>query len=670
MRHGFRAAALSAAGLASAALGQERAMAPPPSHEVAVGLDSGVVRPRAGVEGPQVLWAGGVSEPGAAWMRLTFAAAVLPGDGGRGDATIIRVTSMEDGAVQELDARGLARWSGTSAYFNGDSVWVELVAWEGSGYGAGECLPAQVRVASATAGDPPFSSRSICGPTDDRELSSDPRVARYMPNGCTAWLIDDANHQLLTAGHCGVGSAGVCEFNVPLSQDNGVLRHPPPEDQYPVEPTSVQARNDGEGEDYAYFGCWPNDQDVPAFERQGACFTLAASVPGPSATPVRVTGFGVTRDPVPMSWNQAQKTMAGPYVQRSGTILYHTVDTTGGNSGSPMVLDATNTAIGIHTNGGCDNGPGAANTGTSLDNSGLRYALAHPRGICNPGFGTIEPPVYAAGDSSRQFGTLSARSGASGFISTLLVPVDGLAYDQNRGVFWATTTDRVLGSIDPATGAFTAVGTLTGTSRSVAGLAFDPAADTLYGIIQVGGRLVRISTQTAAVTPLGAPGGNNIGALDFDPASRTIYGIDDASTGSRLVRVDAVTGAQTVVGNLGAGINDCNALAFNTADGFLYTVNATTEQMLRVDPATGTATVIGPTGLLWGSNSGMACRVAPPCRPDFNADGFLDFFDYDDFVACFELEVCPAGATADFNGDGFADFFDYDDFVAAFEAGC
>ncbi len=55
------------------------------------------------------------------------------------------------------------------------------------------------------------------------------------------------------------------------------------------------------------------------------------------------------------------------------------------------------------------------------------------------------------------------------------------------------------------------------------------------------------------------------------------------------------------------------------------------------------------------------------CRPDFNCDGFLDFFDYDAFVQAFET---GGGLDADFNGDGFVDFFDYDDFVAAFELGC
>ncbi len=56
----------------------------------------------------------------------------------------------------------------------------------------------------------------------------------------------------------------------------------------------------------------------------------------------------------------------------------------------------------------------------------------------------------------------------------------------------------------------------------------------------------------------------------------------------------------------------------------------------------------------------------PNCQPDFNADGFLDFFDYDAFIQAFEVGI-PA---ADFNGDCFLDFFDYDDFVEAFETGC
>lgn len=54
------------------------------------------------------------------------------------------------------------------------------------------------------------------------------------------------------------------------------------------------------------------------------------------------------------------------------------------------------------------------------------------------------------------------------------------------------------------------------------------------------------------------------------------------------------------------------------------------------------------------------------CFAEFNCDGFLDFFDYDDFVAAFE----SGDPAADVNGDAFLDFFDYTDFVSAFETGC
>ncbi len=67
-----------------------------------------------------------------------------------------------------------------------------------------------------------------------------------------------------------------------------------------------------------------------------------------------------------------------------------------------------------------------------------------------------------------------------------------------------------------------------------------------------------------------------------------------------------------------------------------------------------------------------AVRVDAFCRADFNNDGFIDFFDYEAYVECFETGTCPGTLperVADFNADGFADFFDYDAFVQAFETG-
>ena len=61
---------------------------------------------------------------------------------------------------------------------------------------------------------------------------------------------------------------------------------------------------------------------------------------------------------------------------------------------------------------------------------------------------------------------------------------------------------------------------------------------------------------------------------------------------------------------------------------------------------------------------------APACDADFDGDGFVDFFDFDAFVQCFEGDTCPPGRTADFDGDGFVDFFDLNAFVDAYETGC
>ncbi|QOJ00430.1 MAG: hypothetical protein HRU70_07985 [Phycisphaeraceae bacterium] len=70
------------------------------------------------------------------------------------------------------------------------------------------------------------------------------------------------------------------------------------------------------------------------------------------------------------------------------------------------------------------------------------------------------------------------------------------------------------------------------------------------------------------------------------------------------------------------------------------------------------------------NQNGRADVCESGCAADFNDDGFVDFFDADAFVACFEGVECPPGKTADFNNDGFVDFFDLDEFIAAFEAGC
>lgn len=60
------------------------------------------------------------------------------------------------------------------------------------------------------------------------------------------------------------------------------------------------------------------------------------------------------------------------------------------------------------------------------------------------------------------------------------------------------------------------------------------------------------------------------------------------------------------------------------------------------------------------------CPFEGGCAADFNDDGFIDCFDYIDFVDAFE----SGDPRADVTGDAFADFFDYAEFVRLFQTGC
>ena len=320
---------------------------------------------------------------GSDWLRLYFDEVHLGGDLLAGTGAILRVTSWEDGAVQELDARHCRQWQNSSAYFNGDAVQVEIVAHPGTS-------PSRLVLRDVDCGVPGMPE-SQCGPTDDRVLSYDVRAGRQMPTGCTGWIIDDCAKCMLTAGHCAGSGLQVIEFNVPLSSSSGSLNHPPPSDQYSVDTASLQGNGgQGVGDDWAYYGTFPNSTTgLTAFQAQGAAFTLT-NPPPVSGNDIRITGFGT--DDTPPSHNQVQQTHVGPMVTSSGSLVQYQTDTTGGNSGSPVIWEQTGLAVGIHTHGGCS--ATAGNSGTGINHSGLQNALANPTGVCLAGTTiTSSPPA-------------------------------------------------------------------------------------------------------------------------------------------------------------------------------------------------------------------------------------------------------------------------------------
>ena len=355
-------------------------IAPPSRTLIPMWIDSGSVTNTATDPALQntgvVVWSTIVSAPGHSSIRLHYEGVVLAGraePGRRG--SFLRMTSLLDRAIQTQHSVHVSQWDNTSAYFNGDAVLVELVAFPGTGIN-------RFTLREVEAGNPPIGGiDSICGTTDDRQQSFDTRQGRNQPGGCTSWLIDDCEHCFLTAGHC-TGNLQVVEFNVPLSNGNGSLNHPPPSDQYAVDPCSVQSNGgQGIGNDYAYFGVFPNSvTGLTPYEANGNSTYVLIPPPPVTGQNIRITGYGSTQGGLPATLNLVQKTHVGPYFSFSGTRVRYTTDTTGGNSGSPVLLDGTDLAIGIHTHAGCD----PANNGTASTHPALQAALADPQGVCLP----------------------------------------------------------------------------------------------------------------------------------------------------------------------------------------------------------------------------------------------------------------------------------------------
>jgi hypothetical protein len=277
-----------------------------------------------------------IHEESAGWMRLYFGATELD------QGSFLRITSLADGETQELDAAELARWSNTSAYFNGDTLLVELVA--GPHTQANRLILERVAFEAAvpTAGCDP----GCCGPTDDRVPSDEDWASRLLPAGCSASIYNE-DSCAVSAGHCASGGM-VLEFKVPLSNPNCSLNHPPVADQFPV--SQFQFSNGGVGNDWLAMIVGNNNLGETPFERYGALKPIASTPPLVDQA-VTVWGYGV--DDL-CTANQIQQTSGGFIEEVGSTSLRYSVDVTFGNSGSSVVRDGQE-IVGIVTHCCCPN---------------------------------------------------------------------------------------------------------------------------------------------------------------------------------------------------------------------------------------------------------------------------------------------------------------------------
>lgn len=365
-----------------------------PHHETTYSLSSGTHSgPSGEVATARAAFTETVSVQDAEWLQLFFEDVTL------GQGSYLLLTSEEDGAQQRLDAAEMKAWQGRSAYFNGDAVRVELHVASGDdgvGFGVRSLRVGEPGPPAETKSD--VSIESICG-TDDRVDSNDPAVGRIVPIGCTGWI--GPNGSYLSAGHCDSYSGfTTLEFNVPKSDSDGSINHPPPSDQYPVTESTVESVDGGIGTDWAVYDVGPSNGKLP-IERQTHFYRLTRDW---SPSDIRITGYGVDSG----SDNQSQQThsntsLGETYNGPNDVYWSYNTDTEGGNSGSPVIADGASTklAVGIHTHGGCDN------HGTSFEVNDLEASLD---GF--PGAGTEHVdnghPVYSEdGGVMRPYDTFS-----------------------------------------------------------------------------------------------------------------------------------------------------------------------------------------------------------------------------------------------------------------------
>jgi hypothetical protein len=284
---------------------------------------------------------------GARWLWLDLTGTRL------GVGSYLTILAEEDAAYQVLDRFSLAEWYDRSAYFNGDTVVVQLwIAAQDTG--------SELSLMHAGAGiDTPRNVQFLLCGADNRVPSSDNRVGRI--SGCTGWRI--TNGAMLTAGHCGPVS-GVMEFNVPASDPNGTANMALPEDQYPIIPGSEISENLGLGDDWSLFRVNRNSNTgLRPHEAYGLPFRVTQVTMLAGAT-TRVTGFGIDSTPPGTtgggnSANRTNQTATGPFVSTTvvdsnTAYVRYAVDITPATSGSPVIMESSGITIGINTNDGCN----------------------------------------------------------------------------------------------------------------------------------------------------------------------------------------------------------------------------------------------------------------------------------------------------------------------------
>jgi hypothetical protein len=166
--------------------------------------------------------------------------------------------------------------------------------------------------------------------------------------------------------------------------------------------------------------------------------------------------------------------------------MRYRTDTTGGNSGSPVIDDATNVAVGVHTHGGCTSS-GGNNSGTSLFSAAFWAAVDMGAGGCDVSPASAPNPGNGGTNISINLAQLTWTNGSGSVTNELYFGTNPSSLTLMQSGSLATTWNIPGGTLSYATTYFWRVDEI-GDSCSTAGAVWsftienDPmgAIDELY----------------------------------------------------------------------------------------------------------------------------------------------------------------------------------------------
>lgn len=146
------------------------------------------------------------------------------------------------------------------------------------------------------------------------------------------------------------------------------------------------------------------------------------------------------------------------------------------------------------------------------------------------------------------------------------------------------------------------------------------------------------------------PGGNKTLSASFAGTAPFTY----------VWEAETAPGVWTALTNGGAGPGGFSVVSITTSGGGL------TSSMRLLSTTAGDAKNYRCTATAGCGSVTTSTATLTMCPADFTCDGFIDVFDFFDFVNAFE----NGNPIADVDGDGFLDFLDYVEFIELFESGC